>query len=186
MTNLRNKRIAILATDGFEKSELFEPRDHLQRCGAEVTVISPDEGSIRSWDDGDWGERISVDKRLSEIRFDEYDALVLPGGQINPDLLRRDKEAVTFVRNFFNTGRPLAAICHAPWMLIEAGVVRDRQLTSYDSIRTDLQNAGAHWRDEAVVVDDGLITSRSPADLEAFNGKIAEEIREGRHQRIAA
>ncbi len=186
MTNIQNAKIAILATDGFEKSELFEPKKQLEAAGAQVTVISPESGTIKSWDTDDWGDSVSVDLPLADAKVENYDALVLPGGQINPDVLRTNAAAVAFVRDFFNTGKTLAAICHAPWLLIEAGVVDGRKMTSYTSIQTDVKNAGGQWEDSAVVVDQALITSRNPDDLDAFCAKIIEEVEEGRHKRSDA
>ncbi|MEM9233779.1 MAG: type 1 glutamine amidotransferase domain-containing protein [Pseudomonadota bacterium] len=187
MSMLNNKKVAILATNGFEQSELEVPRDRLKEAGAEVYIISPKENEIKGWDKEDWGQSVPVERQLSDVSVNDYDALVLPGGQINPDLLRANEYAVTFIRDFFNTKKPLAAICHAPWLLIEAGVVKGRDMTSYNSIATDLKNAGANWKDEKVVVHEALITSRSPDDLDAFCDKIIEEICEGRHEdRVAA
>ena len=182
MSKLNGKTVAILATNGFEQSELESPRDRMRKEGAEVHVISPKAGEIKGWDKDDWGRPVKVDKALSEVMVEDYDALILPGGQINPDLLRKDKEAVAFVHDFYNTKKPLAAICHAPWLLIEAGVVKGRDITSYESIATDVKNAGGNWKDEPVVVHEAMITSRNPGDLEALNDKIVEEICEGRHQ----
>lgn len=183
MTNISNARIAILATDGFEKSELFEPRKQLIDAGADVTIVSLDSGSITSWDQNDWGEGIGVDMTVDNAREADFDALVLPGGQINPDLLRVETKAVDFVKAFFNAGKPIAAICHAPWLLIEADLVQGRKITGYHSIKTDLINAGARFEDSEVVVDNGLITSRHPGDLDAFSAKIIEEVKEGLHKR---
>ena len=183
MPKLDGKRIAILATHGFEFSELDVPRRRLKEMGAEVVVVSPESGPIRGWSDGDWDGEIPVDLPLSDATAEAFDALVLPGGQINPDLLRVEEAAVDLVRAVFDAKKPLAAICHGPWLLIEAGVVKGREATSYRSIRTDMVNAGAAWRDAAVVCHEGLITSRHPGDLDAFVDKIAEEVLEGRHQR---
>jgi protease I len=183
MVRLKGKRIAILATDGFEQSELLEPNRALEDAGAKVDVISPRKDEIRGWKMKDWGDKVPVDRLLSEARVDEYDGLVLPGGQINPDLLRVEPKAVQFVRDFFASGKAVGAVCHGPWLLIEAGVIRGCRATSYHSIKTDMKNAGAIWVDEPVVVDNGLITSRKPDDLKAFSQKLVEEFAEGRHHR---
>ena len=183
MTAIDRARVAVLATDGFEKSELFEPKRRLEAAGATVTVVSPESGSIRSWDETDWGESVDVDLALDDAKVADFDALVLPGGQINPDVLRTNAKAVAFVREFFDSGKTLAAICHAPWLLVEAGVAKGREMTSYESIATDVKNAGGLWKDAEVVTDEALITSRNPGDLEAFCTKIIEEIEEGRHER---
>jgi protease I len=182
MADLSGKRIAVLATHGFEQSELLVPRDRLREMGATVDVVSPETGEIRGWKGSDWGESAQVDTALDGVSATDYDALVLPGGQINPDLLRVNDKAVSLIRDFHEAKKPVAAICHAPWLLIEAGMVKGRKMTSYKSIRTDMINAGADWRDEAVVVDEGIVTSRNPDDLDAFVGKIAEEVLEGRHK----
>jgi protease I len=180
--DLNGRTIAILATDGFEQSELTEPKRALADAGATVQVVSPKDGSIRGWDETDWGDEVRVDVKLEDARAEDYDGLVLPGGQINPDKLRLEPRAVEFVRAFFEAGKPVGAICHGPWLLVEADVARGRTLTSYASIKTDLKNAGANWVDRAVVVDQGLVTSRNPGDLEAFNAKLIEEFAEGRHE----
>lgn len=175
---LKGKRIAILATDGFEQSELADPRDALDRAGATTTVIAPHAGAIKGWQMKDWGDEVEVDLTLDKAHADDYDALLLPGGVLNPDQLRTDAGAVTFVRSFFEAEKPVAAICHGPMMLIEADVLRDRHVTSWPSLRTDIRNAGARWSDEEVVVDRGLVTSRKPADIPAFNRKMIEEFAE--------
>ena len=186
MSALTGKTIAILATNGFEQSELETPLAKLREAGASVHVVSPETGEIRGWEGKNWGRTVPVDRALADVSAAEYDALVLPGGQINPDLLRVDPDAVALVRAFWQAGRPIGAICHAPWLLIEAGIVRGLSLTSYHSVRTDVVNAGGHWRDQAVVTDQGLVTSRNPDDLPAFCAKLIEEIGEGRHERRAA
>ncbi len=177
---LTGKRIAILATDGFEQVELTEPQKFLKNAGAHVDVISLKSGSIKGWDQTDWGDKVDVDKVLTAARAADYDALVLPGGQMNPDVLRTEPKAVDFVREFANSGKPVAAICHGPWTLIEAGVVRGKHMTSWPSLKTDLRNAGAEWQDSEVVVDGNFITSRKPEDLDAFNQKIEELLLAGK------
>jgi protease I len=179
---LENKTIAILATDGFEKSELFEPLNAVKAEGATVDIVSIKEGSIKSWDEKNWGESIAVDKLVQNAKASNYDALILPGGVINPDSLRTNEDALSFIRDFFREGKPVAAICHAPWLLISAGVIENREVTSFHSIKTDVINAGGEWRDEEVVVDSGLVTSRNPKDLPAFIDKIIEEVLEGQHE----
>jgi protease I len=174
-TELEGKKIAILVSKGFEQVELTEPKKALEEAGAKTFVISPEQGRVRAWNHTDWGEEISVDVPLDSATPDDYDALVLPGGVMNPDRLRMDERAVGFARAFFDAGKPVAAICHGPWLLIEAGIVEGCRLTSYPSLRTDLENAGAEWVDQAVVVDRGLITSRKPADLPAFNRALIEQ-----------
>ena len=186
MRNLSGKRIAILATDGYEQSELEIPHARLREAGAAVDVISLKPGTIRSWHHHEWGRPMDVDRTLSDASADDYDALVLPGGQMNPDMLRQEPDVISFIRGFWTQKKVIAAICHAPWLLIEAGLVRGRNVTSYHSIRTDLINAGGIWHDEGVVVDQGLVTSRKPTDLELFCLKVAEEVAEGPHQRRAA
>ena len=183
---LENKRVAILATNGFEESELLSPKQALEDAGAKVDVVSLKHGSIKGWKDGNWSQEVAVDQTVEKAMADDYDALMLPGGVINPDLLRRSAEAVEFVRGFFREKKPVAAICHGPQLLIEADAVKDRKLTSFSSIKTDLINAGAMWQDSEVVTDNGLVTSRSPKDLPAFNKKMVEEIAEGvREQQTA-
>ena len=181
MGQLNNKNVAILTEEGFEQVELTSPKEALEEAGATVHIISPKTGKIKAWDKDKWGIEVEVDKQLSEVSPDDYDALVLPGGVLNPDKLRQNKDAVAFVAAFLKDGKPLAAICHGPQMLIETGLIKGRKLTSFPSLHTDLINAGANWVDEEVVVDNGLVTSRTPADLPAFNRKTIEEISEGVH-----
>jgi protease I len=182
MADMGDKRIMILAADGFEQSELLVPKQRLEEAGAKVDIVSLKVGEIWGWNHGDWGDPIGVDRTIDAVNIDEYDALVIPGGQINPDLLRADEEAVAFVRDFYESKKPVAAICHAPWVLVEAGIAKGRKMTSYHSMATDVKNAGANWVDKNVVVDQGIITSRNPGDLEAFSAKIIEELRERRHE----
>jgi protease I len=186
MQSLKGKTIAILATDGFEQSELEVPLSKLRDAGASVHVVSLEAGELKGWDEKDWGNPVKVDKTLDEARADAYDAIVLPGGQINPDLLRVEPKAIDFIKSFWQQKKVVAAICHAPWLLIEAGLVNGRKVTSFKSIKTDVINAGGQWEDSSVVTDERLITSRNPGDLDAFCTKIAEEINEGRHERRAA
>ncbi|MFT6203968.1 MAG: protease I [Spirosomataceae bacterium] len=183
---LTGKKVAILATDGFERSELMSPQSALLDVGATVHIISDHGGSIRSWHNSDWNETVDVDKTVDEVNADDYDALVLPGGVINPDKLRTNEKAVSFIRDFFAQHKPVASICHGPQLLIEAAVVEGRTLTSFPSIKTDLINAGAHWEDSEVVTDNSLVTSRNPDDLPAFNAKMVEEIAEGKHEEQVA
>lgn len=182
--DLSNKTVAILATDGFEEVELTSPKRALEAAGATCHVIAPlgSKQTIRSWNVSNWGRSFNVDKSLTEAKSHNYDALVLPGGVLNPDKLRQDAQAIIFIREFFEGKKPVAAICHAPQLLIEAEVLGGRTVTSYPSIKIDMMNAGANWIDEEVVVDKGLVTSRSPKDLNAFNAKIVEEIGEGVHE----
>ena len=172
------KRVAILATDGFEQSELMEPQQRLKEAGFDVDVVSLKSGSIRGWKGKDWGDSVKVDVLLSEVSVEDYDALVLPGGVINPDKLRMEADVVDFVRGFDEAEKPLAAICHGPWLLAESGVANGRQVTSWPSLRTDLTNAGATWSDEEVVVDGHLITSRKPDDIPAFNQAIIDALQQ--------
>lgn len=179
--SLAGKKVAILVADGFEESELLKPMAALKAAGATTVIVSPHADSVKSWTGEGFGKAISVDCPLEQANTDMFDALLLPGGVLNPDTLRTHDDAVDFVRGFFDDGKPVAAICHGPQLLIEADVVEGRRLTSYPSIRTDLINAGADWVDEAVVVDQGLVTSRKPDDIPAFNRKMIEEIAEGVH-----
>ncbi len=182
--NLTGKRVAILATDGFEQDELLSPMGALKDAGADAQVVSPsEEKKIKGWKDADWGKKVKVDLPLKQADSEDFDALVLPGGVMNPDHLRRDPHVLAFVKAFFNAGKPVGAICHGPWTLIDAGVVSGRKMTSYETIQSDLKNAGAQWVDQEVVVDNGLVTSRKPDDLPAFNAKLIEEIAEGVHPR---
>jgi protease I len=183
MTDIKQSKILIMASDGFEQSELLVPLQKLKAAGATVHVATPDKKSIKGWNEKDWGETVQADLAISDVSAADYDALVLPGGQINPDVLRLDETAVGLVREFASSGKIVAAICHAPWLLVEAGLAAGREMTSYQSIKTDVKNAGATWVDKAVVVDDGIVTSRAPGDLPAFVAKIIEEVSEGRHQR---
>ena len=179
---LQGKRVAILAADMVERVELVEPRKALEDAGATVELVSLEEGEIKSFDHFDPSEAVAVDRTVEEAQTDDYDALLVPGGVGNPDQLRGDENAVAFVRGFFEQRKPVAAICHAPWILIEAGVVQGRTVTSWPTLQTDLRNAGAEWVDREVVVDDGLVTSRKPDDIPAFNAKMIEEFAEGRHE----
>jgi protease I len=183
--DLNGKRVAILATDGVEQSELEEPRKALDEAGATTVVVSPKEGHIKGWQHGQWGTEIPVDLALTEASPNAFDALLLPGGVMNPDRLRLNKQAVQFVKSIFQAGKPVAAICHGPWLLVEADVVRNRTVTSWPSLQTDIRNAGGDWVDREVVNDAGLVTSRKPDDIPAFNRKMIEEFAEGIHaQRV--
>jgi protease I len=178
---LDGKNIAIVVTDGFEQVELTSPKQALEGAGATCEIISPKEGKVKGWNHTEWGDELAVDVPIAQADADDYDALVLPGGVMNPDKLRVIPEVLEFVKSFFDAGKPVGAICHAPWTLIDAGVVDGRRMTSWPSLRTDLTNAGAVWTDEEVIVDDGLVTSRKPDDLPAFNAKLIEEFAEGLH-----
>lgn len=186
MRNLDRKRIAILATDGFEESELSEPKKALEEAGAEVHIISEHTGTIKSWSNGNWSNEYSVDKTLDNAHASDYHSLMIPGGVINPDKLRRNPDAIEFTKEFFTSHKPVSSICHGPQLLIEADVLNDRTITSFPSIKKDVMNAGAKWVDEEVVVDEGLTTSRSPEDMNAFIGKMIEEIAEGKHEEQTA
>jgi protease I len=180
--DLTGKRIAILVADGFEQDELFKPREALEAVGAETEVVSPCEGKVKGRRHDRPGRSVKAEVPLDQATVEDYAGLLLPGGVQNPDTLRMNEQAVNFVKAFFEAGKPVAAICHGPWLLVEADVVRGRRVTSYQSIKTDLRNAGADWVDEEVVVDHGLVTSRQPDDLPAFNVKMIEEFAEGRHE----
>src|SRR6476646_2716132 len=177
---LDGKKVAILVTDGFEQVEMTKPREALDEAGAETKIVSLNSGKIQGMHHADKGDKFDVDLTLDEARPEEFDALMIPGGLMNPDTLRSTPEAVEFTRHFFEEGKPVAAICHAPWVLIDANVVRGRTLTSWPAIKTDVRNAGGNWVDANVVVDNGLVTSRKPVDIPAFNAKMIEEFCEGR------
>jgi len=182
LTKLKGKRVAIVVTDGFEQVEMTSPRKALDGAGVKTTLIAPHAGQVKAWDKTDWGKKFDVDLTLEKAKAADFDALLLPGGVMSPDKLRMDARAVAFVKAFFDDGKPVAAICHGPWTLIDAGVVKGRKLTSWPSLRSDLKNAGAVWMDEEVVTDNGLVTSRKPEDLPAFERKMLEEFAEGRHK----
>ena len=182
---LDGKKVAILVTDGFEQVELTKPREALDQAGAETKIVSLKSGKIQGMNHADKGNKFDVDLTLDEARPEEFDALMIPGGLMNPDALRSNGDALEFTRHFFREGKPVAAICHGPWVLIDAGVVRGRMLTSWPAIKTDVKNAGGKWINEEVVVDNGLVTSRKPDDIPAFNKKMIEEFGEGRHEAMA-
>ena len=187
MRDLQGKKVALVATNGFEQAELEVPRDKLRAAGAVVDVISLKPGEIRGWDKSDWGRPVPVDKTIDAVSADQYDAIVLPGGVMNPDKLRVEPKVLDFIKAFCNQKKIVAAVCHAPWLLVETGIANGRRITSFNTIKTDVINAGGKWEDSPVVVDEGLVTSRNPGDLDAFSDKIAEEIGEARHlQRSAA
>jgi protease I len=186
MPFIDKSKILILATHGYERSELRVPLDELKKRGADVRIAAIDREPIKSWDNKDWGDAVNVDLLAKDVDIGDFDALVLPGGQMNPDILRHDEDAMRVVKEFVASGKVVAAICHAPWLLIEVDAVHGRNMTSYISIKTDMINAGAIWSNEPVVTDKGIITSRNPDDLDAFVKKIVEEIEEGRHERRAA
>lgn len=183
---LSGQRVAALLTDGVEQVELIEPMRALREAGAKVTIISDKEGSVRAWDHDDWGQEFEVDETLDTANPNDFTALLLPGGVMNPDHLRMDERAVRFVRQMVRSGKPVAAICHAPWLLVEADVVRGKRLTSYPSLKTDIENAGGEWLDQEVIVTEGIVTSRNPNDLPAFNKKMLEVFREGQHDSPSA
>ena len=174
MNDLHGKKVAILVANGFEQVELTEPRKALDQAGARTQIVSPEKGKVKGWNHTEWGDELPVDVPLQQARTDDFDALLLPGGVMNPDHLRRNPEAQKFVRSFFDNGKPVAAICHGPWTLIDAGVAHGRKMTSYETIQTDLKNAGVEWVDQEVVVDGNLVTSRKPDDIPAFNREIVK------------
>jgi protease I len=184
--NLHGIKVAILATDGFEQQELLKPREALQQAGAETKVVSPKDDRIKGWDFTDWGDEVSVDLPLEKARAEDFDALLLPGGVINPDKLRMEPKAVAFVKSFFDAGKPVAAICHGPWSVIEAGAARGRKIASWPSLKTDLRNAGAEWVDQEAVVDGNLVSARKPDDIPAFNRAMIELFSKARQRRPAA
>ncbi|WP_353474694.1 type 1 glutamine amidotransferase [Salipiger sp. H15] len=186
MTAISNAKILIIATNGFEQSELEVPRDQMRARGAEVHVATLDGNPIKGWQGKDWGREAAADAKIADINSHDYDALVIPGGQINPDLLRVEPAVIDLVKDFHNEGKVIAAVCHGPWVLVEAGIVKGREVTSYHSIKTDVVNAGGNWVDEPVACDKGIVTSRKPDDLNAFVAKIVEEVEEGQHDRRAA
>lgn len=186
MPNIADSKVLIISTDGFEQSELEFPRDQLRSKGAEVHVATLDGKSIKGWEGSDWGREAEAQLKIADADPNQYDALVIPGGQINPDLLRVEAPVIALVRAFAKQGKVIAAVCHAPWVLIEADIVAGREMTAYPSIRTDLKNAGARVVDQSVVADSGIVTSRNPDDLKDFVSKIVEEIEEGRHNQKAA
>jgi protease I len=183
MPDITRARILIIATTGFEQSELEVPRDKLRAAGAHVDVATPDGKDIRGWDTKDWGRTVTANLRIADAKEADYTALVIPGGVMNPDKLRVDDDAMKIVRDFLSSGKVVAAVCHGPWLLVQADALRGHTATSFPSIRKDVENAGAKWVDKEVVVDNGIITSRKPDDLNAFTAKIIEEIAEGRHER---
>jgi protease I len=182
MTTLSGKKVAILSENGFEESELTSPKKAMEDAGIKVEIVSPQKEKIKGWNHDHWSIELTVDVNVADANPDEYDALVVPGGVMNPDLMRVNKDCVNFARYFLESGKPVAAICHGPQLLIETGMLRGKKMTSYHSVRTDLLNAGVMWADKEVIVDHGLITSRSPKDLEPFNKKLLEGIKEGVHE----
>lgn len=184
MDSLSEKKVAILTENGFEEDELTSPKKALEENGVTVHIVSPQREKVRGWKNGNWSIELPVDVTIDQASPDDYDALMVPGGVINPDLMRRNEQCIAFARSFLESGKPVAAICHGPQLLIETGLLAGRTMTSFHSIRTDLVNAGVQWEDKEVVTDQGLVTSRSPKDLPAFNKKMIEEIREGVHEAV--
>jgi len=181
MATLTGKKVAILTETGFEEVELTSPKKELEAAGAEVDIVSPQRDKVKAWNHDHWTIELPVDVNIEEASADDYDALMLPGGVLNPDKLRTNEKSVAFAQQFLEQGKPVAAICHGPQLLIETGMIDGRNMTSYPSVKTDIENAGAHWANKEVIVDNGLVTSRSPKDLPAFNKKMIEEIKEGKH-----
>ena len=181
MATLTGKKVAILTETGFEEVELTSPKKELEAAGAEVDIVSPQRDKVKAWNHDHWTIELPVDVNIEEASADDYDALMLPGGVLNPDKLRTNEKSVEFAQQFLEQGKPVTAICHGPQLLIETGMIDGRNMTSYPSVKTDIENAGAHWADKEVIVDNGLVTSRSPQDLPAFNKKMIEEIKEGKH-----
>jgi protease I len=182
MKNLKEKRVAIITENGFEEVELTSPKKVMEDAGIKVDVISPQKNKVKAWDKDHWSIEIPVDVDITDANADDYDALMIPGGVMNPDKMRTNEDCVQFAKDFLESGKPVAAICHGPQLLIETGLLNGREMTSYPSLKTDLINAGVNWKDKEVIVDNGLVTSRSPKDLEAFNKKLLEEIKEGMHE----
>jgi protease I len=182
MKNLKEKRVAIITENGFEEVELTSPKKVMEDAGIKVDVISPQKNKVKAWDKDHWSIEIPVDVDITNANADDYDALMIPGGVMNPDKMRTNEDCVQFAKDFLESGKPVGAICHGPQLLIETGLLNGREMTSYPSLKTDLINAGVNWKDEEVIVDNGLVTSRSPKDLEAFNKKLLEEIKEGMHE----
>jgi protease I len=180
----KGNRVAILATDGVEQSEITDPRKALDDAGADTTLVSPKAGTIKAWQHDRWGDELRVDLAIEQAIVDNFDALLIPGGVMSPDRLRMNRRAVEFVQRFVNSGKPVAAICHGPWMLVEANAVRGRTVTSWPSLQTDIRNAGGDWVDREVATDEGIVTSRKPDDIPAFNKKMIEEFAEGTHDRV--
>lgn len=182
MDKLKTKRVAILTENGFEEVELTSPKEAMENAGITVAIVSPQESKVKAWDTDHWSIELDVDVNLSEANPDDYDAILIPGGVLNPEKMRVNKDCVAFAKSFLEAGKPVAAICHGPQLLIETGLLKGRRMTSYPSVQTDLKNAGVNWEDKEVIVDNGLVTSRSPEDLKAFTQKVLEEIGEGVHE----